>query len=265
MLLNIRHVSRYQYDQPVKYALQRLKLRPQNSPGQVVRDWRVEVEGATSEATYLDGFGNSTQLLRLKKGAQDIVISAIGNVDVDDRAGVFGQVYGIAPIWVFERETSLTLPGKAIREFAAGISAKSDGLATMHDLMATIHQRVAYVPGSTTTFTDAETAFVAGQGVCQDHAHIFISVARLLGIPARYVSGYLMLEDRIEQTASHAWAEVHLNGLGWVGFDAANDICPNDRYVRIATGLDYRDAAPVSGIRLGAASETLAVQINVEQ
>jgi transglutaminase-like putative cysteine protease len=91
-----------------------------------------------------------------------------------------------------------------------------------------------------------------------------ISVARLLGIPARYVSGYLLMEGVAEQTATHAWAEVHLPGLGWVGFDAANNICPDERYVRIATGLCYRDAAPVSGMRIGWAGENLHVAVTVE-
>ncbi len=74
-----------------------------------------------------------------------------------------------------------------------------------------------------------------------------------------------MINNPIEQTASHAWAEAHIDGLGWVGFDAANDLCPNETYVRIACGLDYREAAPVSGIRFGPSIESLAVEVNVEQ
>jgi transglutaminase-like putative cysteine protease len=86
-----------------------------------------------------------------------------------------------------------------------------------------------------------------------------------MGLPARYVSGYLMMEDVAEQTATHAWAEVHLQGLGWVGFDAANNICPDDRYVRISSGLCYRDCAPISGMRIGPAGETLNVSVTVQQ
>ncbi len=121
------------------------------------------------------------------------------------------------------------------------------------------------MPGTTSVATNAESALEAGRGVCQDHSHIFLSAARLLKIPARYVSGYLLMEGIDEQTASHAWTEAHIDGLGWVGFDAANNVCPNDRYVRLATGLDYRDAAPISGVRLGGAVESLAVHINVGQ
>ena len=135
----------------------------------------------------------------------------------------------------------------------------------MHELMALLHQKMAYTPGTTNINTTAEEALLNGSGVCQDHTHVFISTARLLNIPARYVSGYLMLNNTIEQTASHAWAEAHIEGLGWVGFDAANDICPNETYVRLACGLDYREAAPVSGIRFGPGIESLAVEVNVEQ
>lgn len=93
--------------------------------------------------------------------------------------------------------------------------------------------------------------------------HIFIAAARISGFPARYVSGYLMKTG--EQAASHAWAEAYVAGLGWVGFDPSNRMSPDETYVALATGRDYRDTAPVSGIRLGQALETLAVHITVEQ
>ncbi len=157
------------------------------------------------------------------------------------------------------------MPGERIKALAGDLPTGQERLALMHVLMNAIHKAVAYMPGTTSVSTDAEHALNTGKGVCQDHTHIFLSIARLIGVPARYVSGYLMMEGVEEQTASHAWAEAHIDGLGWVGFDAANNICPNDRYVRIATGLDYRDAAPISGVRLGGAAESLAVHINVGQ
>ena len=104
-----------------------------------------------------------------------------------------------------------------------------------------------------------------GCGVCQDHAHIFIGAARMLGIPARYVSGYLMMDDRIDQEAGHGWAEAHVAGLGWVAFDVSNGISADARYVRVATGCDYREAAPVTGISYGDGDSALAVSLAVEQ
>ena len=124
---------------------------------------------------------------------------------------------------------------------------------------------MAYEVGTSQSETRAEDAIAEGKGVCQDHAHIFIAAAREMGFPARYVSGYLMMDDRIEQDATHAWAEAHVDGLGWVGFDVSNQICPDTRYVRVATGLDYQGAAPVTGTRYGGAGETLSVAIEVAQ
>jgi transglutaminase-like putative cysteine protease len=87
-----------------------------------------------------------------------------------------------------------------------------------------------------------------------------------MGYPARYVSGYLMMNDRVHQDASHAWAEAHVDGVGWVGFDVSNGISPDARYVRVATGLDYREAAPISGLRFGAMVEKrLSIDIQVQQ
>ena len=148
----------------------------------------------------------------------------------------------------------------------ASLGDAFDGtLAKLHGLMDLIAKRVTYSAGMTHSATPSEDALLAGQGVCQDHAHVFLSAARLMGIPGRYVSGYLMMNDREEQDASHAWAEAYVEGLGWVGFDVSNEMCPDERYVRVATGLDYRDAAPISGMRYGEASESMVVSVHVAQ
>ncbi|MEN0099602.1 MAG: transglutaminase family protein [Brucella pseudogrignonensis] len=265
MLLNIRHVSHYRYENPVPYAVQRLRLRPPTLPGQLVKHWELKIEGGEPEVSYIDGFGNKTDLVQHARNINEIIITASGSVEVEDRVGVLGPVYGYAPLWLFERETPLTEPGERIRSLAGDLGKEQERLALLHELMNAVHTAVAYMPGTTSVATNAESALEAGKGVCQDHSHIFLSAARLLGIPARYISGYLLMEGMEEQTASHAWVEAHIDGLGWVGFDAANNVCPNDRYVRIATGLDYRDAAPISGVRLGGAVESLAVHINVGQ
>jgi transglutaminase-like putative cysteine protease len=262
MRLTIHHRTEYRYDEPVQYALQRLRLTPVTGPGQTVIDWKVAVDGATVEVDYSDHFLNSVHLVSVEGGRDAILITASGEVETEDRAGVFGAHTSFAPLWLFLRETPLTKPGKLIRELARTSQGESD-LARMHALMELINATVAYQPGTTESTTTAEQALEAKSGVCQDHAHIFISAARTLGLPARYVSGYLMMEETDQQTATHAWGEVHLAGLGWVGFDAANKICPDTRYVRIATGLDYTDAAPISGLVHGAVNENLDVTLTV--
>ena len=138
-------------------------------------------------------------------------------------------------------------------------------IARLHALLDLVADLVGYESGHTHSGTTAEEALEAGHGVCQDQAHAFISAARLMGFPARYVSGYLMMEERVEQEGSHAWAEAYVDGLGWVGFDAANRMSPDDRYLRVATGLDYKEAAPISGMRLGDSGEAMFVSLQVQQ
>lgn len=265
MLLKISHRTEYSYGSPVYYALQRLRLAPKNGPTQTVRRWTLAVEGAVEEVAFADQFANDTRLLSVNGAPDHISIHASGEVETKDTAGVFGrQAAGFAPLWLFEGSTLLTEPGTGVAKLVQ-LAANGADLDRLHKLMAAIRDRVEYIVGATGPETTAEEALTQGSGVCQDHAHVFISAARGMGFPARYVSGYLMMDDRIEQVASHAWAEAYVPRLGWVAFDAANGISPDERYVRIAVGRDYRDAMPVSGIRLGASEERLEVRITVEQ
>ena len=263
MRLKISHLTEYSYAEAVEFALQRLRLTPQDCPGQRVVSWQTSVTGAGREAVYTDHFGNRVELVSINDGGQSISIMATGEVETEERNGVFGSHVGYVPLWLYLRETPLTTPGKLVTELARGIEGDGD-LARMHVLMATLAQTVEYRKEATDTGTTAEEALELKAGVCQDFAHIFISVARHLGLPARYISGY-MLDEGDMKAASHAWAEAHIQGLGWVGFDPANDICPDERYVRVASGLDYSDTAPVSGMRIGTAPETITVAVSVEQ
>ena len=264
MRLKISHRTEYSYDQPLAYALQRLRLVPLNGPTQSVANWTLAVDGATEEVRYVDHFGNDTRLVSVSGAPHTVTITASGEVDTQDKAGVYGPGRGFTPLWLYLPATELTAQGKGIARLAAGVP-EATPLERLHALMKAVHDAVGWEPGSTATTTTAEEALGQGRGVCQDHAHVFIAASRRLGVPARYVSGYLLMEGTKDQVASHAWAEAHVDGLGWVGFDCTNDMCPDDRYVRVACGRDYREAAPVSGIILGQANERLAVSITVEQ
>lgn len=263
MRLKISHRTEYAYDAPVAYALQRLKLVPRNCATQTVHTWSLWASGARQEVQYTDHFENATCLVSTEDGESVIVVEAGGTVETFDKAGVLGRHSGFVPLWLYSRQTELTEPGEGVRAVAAAAPAGSE-LDRLHGLMAAVGDLVAYVPGATDAATTAEAALAKKQGVCQDHAHIFVAAARVLGFPARYVSGYLMM-DEAAQAASHAWAEAHVPNLGWVGFDVANRMSPDERYVRLAVGRDYRDAMPVFGIRRGTATERLAVTVTVEQ
>lgn len=266
MLLKVSHTTAYQYDKPVDYALQQLRMMPKDSTGQSVIHWTTEVEGGDSQVTYTDQHRNHVELVSFNPEVQNIIIRCEGEVDVTLTDGVVGKHVGLAPLWLFQRSTDLTKAGTKIRKLAQQFQKdnRSD-IAQFHELSAAIKETVEYQIGQTGAMTTAEEAFCGGAGVCQDHAHIFISAARSLSYPARYVSGYLLMNDRIEQEASHAWAEVYLESLGWVGFDVSNGICPDERYIRVATGLDYFEAAPVSGMRYGNSNENMIVSLQVQQ
>ncbi|MEM8838053.1 MAG: transglutaminase family protein [Pseudomonadota bacterium] len=266
MRLNVTHKTVYRYDEPVGYALQQLRLMPKNSNGQNVLSWSTRVEGGRKELSYTDQHRNHVELISAEPDTQQITVLCEGEVDLTLADGVVGKHIGLAPLWYYMRTTPLTSPGSALRKFVRELPKSEDGdIAFLHALMAAIEARVSYEIGKTHPGTTAEDAFNAGHGVCQDHTHIMLSAARLLGYPARYVSGYLMLEDRVDQDASHAWAEIHVDAIGWIGFDVSNSISPDERYIRVATGLDYTDAAPVSGMRFGSSDETMVVSVQVEQ
>lgn len=266
MRLAIRHTTSYRYDQPVAHGLQRLRLTPKATQGQKILNWQVTYEAAHEELTYEDQNCNTVTLISVEPGAREVLVTCTGEVQTGDNAGVIGHHAGHLPLWAFLSQTPLTRPGTRIRQLAGQAGRSGEGtLAVLHTLSALIGEQVAYATGATGVETTAEEAVAAGQGVCQDHAHIFIAAARQLEIPARYVSGYLLMDDRVEQSATHAWAEAFVPPLGWVGFDISNGISPDPRYVRLATGRDYRDAAPVTGISFGAGQEELIVSLAVEQ
>ncbi len=266
MRLKIFHQTSYDYDAPVQYALQQLRLRPKSGHGQQVLDWKLGVEGGRLELEFEDQHHNHVDLISADPGLCQVRIVCEGEVETTDNAGVIGQHKGFAPLWLFQQSTPLTLAGPQTRRLVKRLGTDFDSdIARLHALSNLILETVAYGVDRTHSQTTAEEALAAGHGVCQDHAHVFVTAARLLGYPARYVSGYLMMTDRIEQDASHAWAEACLDEIGWIGFDIANGISPDERYVRIATGLDYRDAAPISGLRYGDSGESMLVSVQVEQ
>lgn len=264
MQLKISHTTEYSYDKPIQFGLQHLRMTPKTRDGQRVLDWSIDITGGRIEVEFEDQHNNQVTLAGFPAGAEQISIVCAGTVEVEDRAGVVGVHGGYAPLWYFDRITPLTKPGPEVRRLARDIGGAGE-LDRLHALSAQISEEVTYLIGQTGVETTAEDALKSGAGVCQDHAHVFIAAARLMGRPARYVSGYLMMNDRIEQEATHAWAEAYVDSIGWIGFDPSNGISPDARDVRVATGLDFREAAPISGVTYGDARENLFTQLAVQQ
>ena len=265
MRLSIRHCTRYAWDDPVAGGLQELRLTPKSGHGQTVLGWTIAVDGGRHELDFEDQHHNAVTLIGFDGPGHAITVTCDGTVETEDRAGVIGRHGGFAPLWYFGRETPLTRAGPGLRRLARAVPG-GEPIPRLHALSAALLDAIAYETGVTGTGTTAEEALAHGAGVCQDHAHAFIACARVLGIPARYVSGYLFTEGQTRHAASHGWAEAWVPDIGWVGFDISNGISPDDRYVRVATGLDYAEAAPVRGLRYGGGgSETLSVDLDIAQ
>lgn len=267
MRLAVTHETTYRYGLPAMGAIQTLRLSPRGHDGQYVLDWRIELDHDVRMRAATDAFGNTVHSFTLAGPIDGLVITATGVVETEDTNGIVrGQVECFPPV-VFLRDTDLTRSDAAIRDLAVRVAAAGDEpLALLHRLAAAVRDHMTFDTGPTDARTTAIEAFSHGHGVCQDFAHVFIAAARHLGIPARYVGGYLFKIDApIDQEAGHGWAEALAPDLGWIGLDPTNGISATDGYVRVAIGLDYLGAAPVRGTRYGGADETLSVKVRVEE
>jgi transglutaminase-like putative cysteine protease len=265
MRVRVDYETSYRYGAPAKSIIQILRLTPRPHEGQRVARWHVDIDADARLTKGEDALGNLTHTAFVQGPVSALQVAVSGEIETWDTHGVVrGAVERFAPE-VFLRATDLTAPDPALTAFAHE-SAGSSGelLDRLHRLTRAIHEKVAFDTEPTHAATTAAEAFALERGVCQDLSHIFITAARALGAPARYVSGHLAREDgQIVQEAAHAWAEAHVPDLGWVGFDPANGVCPTPAYVRVAAGLDYLGAAPVRGSRAGGGAEQMIVRLNV--
>jgi transglutaminase-like putative cysteine protease len=261
MDLSIEHRTSYEYSESVNYTIQQLRLTPQDGFGQHVKRWEVRVNGHLHR--FDDAYGNAAHTLVLDNPHQAIHIVANGEVET-------GLAYQAndnrLPLGIFLRMTPLTEAHGALERFALryqGHVGAGDGV-WLDEMVDAIVAKVPYARGNTAVDTPASEAFLLGNGVCQDHAHIFVACCRRLGLPARYVSGYLFTEDG-SLMESHAWADVWLGEAGWRSIDVSNQCRTGGQHVRLAVGLDYRDACPVSGVRVGGGMETMGANVRISQ
>lgn len=264
MLLRIHHETRYTYEHVVKYSIQRLLLTPRQEGVQRSRHWNITTSGRSNAS--LDAFDNPTHLIVVNSPHQEVVVTVNGEVESD--AMPYFDHQGGLPLLCFLQETSLTKPSAELLALAQVVRPEEltdDFEAAMLKLMHAIEERTQYEPGSTDVTTTAAESLSRGSGVCQDHAHIFLVCARLLGLPARYVSGYLFTgAGENQHMASHAWADVW-NGRQWVSCDTTHKRFSDFSYCRLAVGRDFLDACPVRGMRRGGGSEKMQAYVLVNQ
>lgn len=264
MRLIVDHVTRYSYDQPVRGVVQSHRLTPSVFDGQKVLDWQVSVSDGAPGGSFLDGAGDRVKAWSVSGPVSEITVTVRGTVETVDLAGVLRGHKERTPPEVYLRDTLPTRVDAALAALADATGGAAEPLERAHGMSAAVADAIAYAPGATHAHTTAAEALALAEGVCQDHAHALIALARHSGLPARYVSGYLHAgTDGTLHEAAHAWAEIWIKGLGWVGFDPANRCCPDERYIRLGSGLDAQDAAPIRGIARGLGTEKLDVAVAV--
>ncbi len=265
MLLHVDHLTTYNYDRPVRSVVQSHRLTPSRCDGQVTTDWTVTVTDGTQGASFRDGAGDWVQGWTIKGPVSEVEVRVSGLVETKDMAGILRGHRELVPPLAYMRETFATRFDTPLTKLAQAAQGADSPLSAAHALSRAVSEAIAYRPGTTDAHTTAAEALAQGEGVCQDHAHVLCTIARAASIPARYVSGYLFSDaDGDAHEAAHAWAELYLPGLGWIGFDAANECCPDDRYIRLGSGLDSQEAAPIRGTARSVGKESLTVQVAVQ-
>jgi len=266
MRIRISHSIAYSYAEPVRQLRQVLRLTPRDHDGQHVSSWRIapSIDGRLRAAQ--DPFGNITHDFSADGPIESYAIEVHGVVETVDLAGVVRGIPEKAPPDVFLRDTRLTEANEPLRALAdRAASGAGSALSQLHALMEIIHAEIRCVATADRLGIGAAACATAGEGIPQDVAHVFMTCARLLRAPARYVSGYVAESPSLAHAdGAHAWAEAHLPDYGWIGFDCANGLCPTDTHVRVASGLDHADAAPVRGARTGGQGETLRVAVSAQ-
>jgi transglutaminase-like putative cysteine protease len=263
--IEIVHVTRFRYSAPIAETVMEVRLRPMDGVGQRCLEFDLDISSRIRPGTYRDGYGNNVHyfnLVRTHKG-----LSVIGR-SVVETGGALEADPGEDLVLDFLRFRSPVKDVPGVRELARrhAFPKGAPGTAVekaLDKLTLTISREFAYDRAVTTVYSSVDEVLALGAGVCQDFAHLFIAVARAMGVPARYVSGYIHTagEPGVTVGASHAWAEAWVPGKGWIGYDATHPIRSTENHVRVAVGRDYRDAAPTRGIYVGAAIGTMEVSV----
>jgi transglutaminase-like putative cysteine protease len=277
MQLRVTHVTGYQYDGKATASYNLARLTPRSSAEQIVVHARIDVVPAPFSHTYRDYFGNEVTAFEVLDPHDELTVTATSTVHTH-RTPAGPPVLGwadLAAVGVADRLTEYLDVGELVRppdDLASQVRELGSSYAlpgeAARELCALVNREVEYETGSTEVETHAAAAWQQRAGVCQDMAHLVIGGLRTLGIPARYVSGYQHPKPSAPvgepvRGESHAWVEWWDDG--WHPFDPTNDQEPGERYVVVATGRDYGDVKPLSGIYSGGATSNLVVDVHVTQ
>ena len=278
---SIRHLTRFRYKQPVSESIMETRMHPRSDHSQHCLSFSLSVSPRCRVFSYRDHYGNNVQHFDIPGDHEQLVIVAESLVEqqiqMDIPAFLAPDAWAALDAMVAEGDygemllpSTFAQPTPALLEMARKLNVvrRDDPLIVVHELNKSIYEYFEYVPRSTRVDSPIDEAIASRQGVCQDFAHTMIALLRHIGIPARYVSGYLYRgredHDRSLPDASHAWVEVLLPQLNWVGLDPTNDLIAYNRHIRTAVGRDYADVPPTHGVFRGKTESELYVAVHVE-
>jgi transglutaminase-like putative cysteine protease len=283
MLLEVRHLTQYQYEGPVRESVMELWMQPQKNARQRLISFDLTLDPASHHFSYTDVYGNAVYHFDVPQPHELLTIKATSVVETSPPPVLpdaldLGEWDRLKSDFVrgdcfdFLRHHGFTVRTPALDAFIAERDlndlVRLDPLSALQALCAAIYGAFSYKPGVTESDSPIDVALKLKSGVCQDFAHIMIAVCREWGIPARYVSGYLLTDrsskgERSAPDATHAWVEVFLPSLRWVGFDPTNNIMAGERHIPVAVGRDYNDVPPSRGVYKGEADSELLVAVAV--
>jgi transglutaminase-like putative cysteine protease len=284
MIYRLHHLTTYDYADPVVLGTHFMHLLPRARPGQTVRESQLEISPAPdNRRNEIDHFGNFTTTASITVSHRQFVVGLNATVEVEQpappEAGLTAAWEGVAEAAILRPDTAEFCLASPLAEPSPEIAAYSRAsfapgrpvLGALLDLNHRLFADLAYRPGSTHVTTTAAQALGSRAGVCQDYAHLMIAALRALGLPARYVSGYLRtypvggVEKHRGADQSHAWVSAWIGEAhGWVDLDPTNDLLVSDEHVTLAWGRDFQDVSPLRGVILGGGRHTLRVNVDLD-
>jgi len=284
MLLDIRHVTQYRYDEPVRESVMEVWMRPLRGATQRVSSFELEVDPRSQVFSYADAWGNAVHHFDVPHPHRRLNIVASSRIETETPAPLpkalameewdrLASDFVRGETWDFLHPHGFAQVTPALTGFIARHRLDDprarDPLGAVMALATTVHGAFDYEAGVTGADSPIDHALIEGRGVCQDFAHIMIAVCRGWGVPARYVSGYVFTDreagDRSNPDATHAWVEAYLPSLRWVGVDPTNNVIAGERHVAVAVGRDYADVPPSRGVFKGEAESQLSVGVSVRR
>ena len=287
MIYRIHHVTTYHYAEPVPLCQNIVHLTPRPTPRQqVLRTTLMVAPTPSVTSAQLDSFANPFTFLSIEEPHQQLIVEATHQVDIQPLGFLNPQS---TPPWEMARDQvkaglsqealaayEFTFPSRYIEPWPGLLSygrqsftAQRPLLAAALDLTSRIHAEFRYNSQATTIATPLQEVFAQRQGVCQDFAHLQIGCLRALGLPARYVSGYVLTQNPegkprlVGADASHAWVSIYCPGHGWLDLDPTNNLMPSDQHITLVWGRDYDDVSPIKGIIVGGGNHVMTVNVDV--